>query len=79
MGSELVERGLIGDGELEAVLRIALADAMFAVAGGLVDETAVEHATTPSLLPLEQPAAPWLAAVRDFPAAAGARLGAAAW
>ena len=61
MASELVERGLIGDGELEAVLRIALADAMFAVAGGLVDETAVEHATTPSLLPLEQPAAPgWL-------------------
>jgi hypothetical protein len=61
MASELVERGLIGDGELEAVLRIALADAMFAVAGGRVDETAVEHATTPSLLPLEQPAAPgWL-------------------
>jgi hypothetical protein len=61
MGSELVKRGLIGEGELEAVLRIALADAMFAVAGGRVDEAAVEHATTPSLLPLEQPAAPgWL-------------------
>lgn len=61
MASELIERGLIGEGELEAVLRISLADAMFAVAGGRVDETAVEHATTPSLLPLEQPAAPgWL-------------------
>jgi hypothetical protein len=61
MGTELVKRGLIGEGELQAVLRIALADAMFAVAGGRVDETAVEHATTPSLLPLEQPAAPgWL-------------------
>jgi hypothetical protein len=61
MGSELVKRGLIGEGELEAVLRIALADAMFAVAGGRVDEAAVEHAATPSLLPLEQPAAPgWL-------------------
>jgi hypothetical protein len=61
MGSELVRRGLIGDGELEAVLRVALADAMFAVAGGRVDDTAVEHASTPSLLPLEQPAAPgWL-------------------
>jgi hypothetical protein len=61
MGSELVKRGLIGEGELEAVVRIALADAMFAVAGGRVDETTVEHATTPSLLPLEQPAAPgWL-------------------
>ncbi len=61
MGSELVKRGLIGEGELEAVLRIALADAMFAVASGRVDETAVEHPTTPSLLPLEQPAAPgWL-------------------
>lgn len=61
MGAELVKRGLIGEGELEAVLRIALADAMFAVAGGRVDETAVEHAAAPSLLPLEQPAAPgWL-------------------
>jgi hypothetical protein len=61
LGSELVRRGLIGEGELEAVLRVALADAMFAVAGGRVDETAVEHVTTPSLLPLGQPAAPgWL-------------------
>ncbi len=61
MASELVKRGLIGEGELEAVLRIALADAMFAVAAGRVDETTVEHATSASLLPLEQPAAPgWL-------------------
>ncbi|HET7018867.1 MAG TPA: hypothetical protein VFI65_33425 [Streptosporangiaceae bacterium] len=61
MGSELVARGLIGEGELEAVLRTALADAMFAVAGGRADETTIEQAATPSLLPLEQPAAPgWL-------------------
>ncbi len=61
MGSELVRRGLIEEGELEAVLRIALADAMFAVAGGRVHETTIEHATTLTLLPLEQPAAPgWL-------------------
>ena len=61
MGLELVRRGLIGAGELEAVLRVALADAMFAVAGGRVDECAVEQARPSHLLPLDPPAAPgWL-------------------
>jgi hypothetical protein len=37
MAAELVERGLLGAGEVEALLRIALADAMFALTGGRVD------------------------------------------
>lgn len=37
MTAELVERGLIGAGELEALLRTAVADAMFALASGSVD------------------------------------------
>ena len=35
--AELVGRGLVGAGELEALLRVALADAMFAFAAGFVD------------------------------------------
>ncbi len=61
LGPELVKRGLIGEGELEAVLRVALADAMFAVAGGRVDECAIEQARPSHLLPIDPPAAPgWL-------------------
>jgi hypothetical protein len=37
LAAELIRRGLIGAGELEAVITIALADAMFAVASGSVD------------------------------------------
>lgn len=61
LGPELARRGLMGEGELEAVLRVALADAMFAIAGGRVDECAVEHSRASPLLPLIPPAEPgWL-------------------
>jgi hypothetical protein len=61
MGAELVRRGLIGNGELEAVLRAVLADGMFALAGGHVDECRLEQAAVGCLLPLEPPADPgWL-------------------
>jgi hypothetical protein len=56
MGVELVKRDLIGAGELEALLRTALADAMFAVVAGLVEDCKLEEATVSSLLPLDPPA-----------------------
>jgi hypothetical protein len=75
LAAELVNRELIGRAELEAVLRVVLADAMFAVACGLVDECAFEQVATPGvaagagtgsapvLLPLTPPASPtWLLA-----------------
>ena len=37
MTTELVDRGLLGAGEVEALLRIALADAVFAIVTGQVD------------------------------------------
>src|SRR5580698_6653692 len=37
MTDELVERALLGAGELEALLRVALADALFALVSGQVD------------------------------------------
>jgi len=74
LAAELTSRGLIGAAELEAVLRVALADAMFAVAGGLVEECALEQVAAhgsedgqgpagtggeaPVLLPLSPPASP---------------------
>jgi hypothetical protein len=63
MPDELVKRGLIGAGELESLLRMALADAMFALAAGHVEECVLEQDAEPHLLPL-QPAAPsaWLLA-----------------
>jgi hypothetical protein len=62
MTVELVERGLLGAGELEALLRIALADAVFALAGGRVDRV-TEAPAANCLLPLDPAArAGWLLA-----------------
>lgn len=61
MGAELVRRGLIGNGELEAVLRAVLADGMFALASGQVDDCRLDQAAVACLLPLDPPADPgWL-------------------
>src|SRR5450755_481217 len=63
MGSELVRRELIGAGELEALLRLALADALFALAAGQVDDCQLEQSAADSLLPLQPAAEPgWLLA-----------------
>jgi hypothetical protein len=60
MTAELVERGLLGAGEVEALLRIALADAMFALTCGRVDSW-TETPTADCLLPLDPAArAGWL-------------------
>jgi hypothetical protein len=62
MTAELVERGLLGAGEVEALLRIALADAMFAVTCGRVDSW-TETPAADHLLPLDPAArAGWLLA-----------------
>jgi hypothetical protein len=63
MPDELVKRGLIGAGQLKSLLRMALADAMFALAAGHVEACVLEQDAEPHLLPL-QPAAPsaWLLA-----------------
>jgi hypothetical protein len=42
MGAELVRRQLAGEGELEALMRIALADAMFVLAAGRVADCHLE-------------------------------------
>jgi hypothetical protein len=61
MRAELVRRGLIGNGELEAVLLAALADGMFVLASGQVDECRLNQAEVACLLPLDPPADPgWL-------------------
>lgn len=63
MTAELVKRDLIGGGELEAVLRTAVADAMFALTAGSVEECRLEETATPPLLPLQPAAtAEWLVA-----------------
>jgi hypothetical protein len=63
MRAELVRRGLIGNGELEAVLLAALADGMFALSSGQVDECRLDQLAVACLLPLEPPAdARWLLA-----------------
>lgn len=63
MRAELIGRGLVGAGELEAVARIALADAMFALADGLVDKCSAEAGPADCALPLEPAAdAGWLLA-----------------
>jgi len=63
MSAELVTRGLIGAGELEALLRISLADAIFALVDGVVDGRQTEERTEDSLLPLAPGArAGWLLA-----------------
>jgi hypothetical protein len=53
MGAELVAVAAIGAGELEAVLKIALADAMFVLAGGLVERCEAQPGSVDYLLPLE--------------------------
>jgi hypothetical protein len=71
MAAELVKRDLIGAGELEAVLRTGLADALFALVAGSVEECRLEEAAaTPALLPLD----PGAEAERLL-AEAGRRLG----
>jgi hypothetical protein len=70
MADELVKRDLIGAGELEARLRTGLADALFALVAGSVQECRLEEAATPALLPLDPGVeAEWLLAE------AGRRLG----
>ena len=56
LGGELTHRGLIGAGELEVLLRITLADSMFAFAAGFVDTCRAEESAVDHLLPLEPPA-----------------------
>jgi hypothetical protein len=56
IGPELVVRGLVGAGELEAVLRVAVADAMFVLSGGLVEACGVEPGAVDSQFALEPPA-----------------------
>jgi hypothetical protein len=76
MSDELIARGLVGAGELEAVLRTALADAMFAFAAGFVDTCRAEAGALDFEMPLEPGADPhWLVAealrrmrvLADFP------------
>jgi hypothetical protein len=63
LSAELVGRGLVGAGELEALLRIALADAMFAFAAGFVDHCRTDVSPPEHALPLEPAAdAGWLVA-----------------
>jgi hypothetical protein len=63
MAVELVKRDLIGAGELEALLRTGLADGLFALVAGSVEECRLEEAATPALLPLDPGAeAEWLLA-----------------
>ena len=52
MSTELVVRGMVGAGELEALLRTALADAMFVMASGSVAECQAEPGAVDYMLPL---------------------------
>ena len=72
-GAELVRRGLVGAGELEALLRTALADAMFAFAAGFVDTCRAEESAWTTLLPLAARRRRRLAAGRGAAPDAGAR------
>ena len=63
LGAELTARKLIGSGELEALLWLAVADAMFVLAGGTVDEYRAEPGPVDFVLPLDPGvAADWLLA-----------------
>jgi hypothetical protein len=82
MSAELTTRGVIGAGELEALLRAAVADALFALACGYVDQCRPEPGAVSCLLPLDPPAtADWLLAEAErrmavlaaFPGLAGYR------
>jgi hypothetical protein len=62
-GAELVRRRFTGAGELEAVLRTALADAMFVIAAGELTGCEVDNTVADCVLPLEPGAGPaWLLA-----------------
>ena len=58
MNAELVRRELTGTGELEGLLRTALADAMFVLASGTVEEYRAEPGLVDLVLPLEPGAEP---------------------
>lgn len=63
MTAELVRRGLVGAGELEGLLRVALADAMFVLARGILEEYRAEPGPAGYVLALEPGAEPdWLLA-----------------
>jgi hypothetical protein len=63
VSAELIARKLVGTGELEALLLTALADAMFALASGTVDEYRAEPGSSDRGLALEPGAeADWLLA-----------------
>jgi hypothetical protein len=53
MSAELIARELVGTGELEALLLTALADAMFVLASGTVEEYRAEPGPPDSVLALE--------------------------
>jgi hypothetical protein len=52
LAADLVRRELIGAGELEALLRLALADAMFAMTAGTIDGYELDDQPQVCLLPL---------------------------
>jgi hypothetical protein len=58
MSAELTRRELVGAGELEGLLRTALADAMFVLASGTVEEYRAEPGSADCVLPLEPGAEP---------------------
>ena len=58
MDAALVRRELVGSGELEGLLRTALADAMFVMASGTVEEYRAEPGPVDFILPLEPGAEP---------------------
>src|SRR5215469_10160713 len=63
VGAELVRRELVGAGELEALLRMALADAMFVLAAGELASYEVDKTVADCALPLHPGIEPgWLLA-----------------
>jgi hypothetical protein len=58
MSTELTRREMVGAGELEWLLRTALADAMFVLASGTVDEYRAEPGPVDFVLPLQPGAEP---------------------
>jgi hypothetical protein len=56
MTAELTGRGLLGAGELEALLRMSVADALFVLACGYVDKCRSEAGAVSVSLPLDPPA-----------------------
>jgi len=58
MSTELTRREMVGAGELEWLLRTALADAMFVLANGTVDEYRAEPGQVDFVLPLQPGAEP---------------------